>query len=108
MQNNRLKLIRIKVTLYFCFMGVFAFGYAQKTDAEQLRELYTTSLTDGDSYKWLRHLSLEIGPRLSGSFNAERAVRYTEKVLDSLNLDKVWLQPVMVPKWTRGIKEFAY
>src|SRR5690606_41708262 len=49
-----------------------------------------------------------LGPRLSGSFNAELAVNYTKKVLDSLNLDKVWLQPVMVPKWTRGVKEFAY
>jgi hypothetical protein len=25
-----------------------------------------------------------------------------------MGLDKVWLQPVMVPKWVRGIPEFAY
>src|SRR5699024_2396038 len=28
--------------------------------------------------------------------------------LKELGLDKVWLQPVMVPKWTRGFKEYAY
>ncbi|MBT8287583.1 MAG: M20/M25/M40 family metallo-hydrolase, partial [Bacteroidia bacterium] len=28
--------------------------------------------------------------------------------LDSIGLDKVWLQPVMVPKWVRGTPEFAY
>jgi hypothetical protein len=28
--------------------------------------------------------------------------------LDKLGLDKVWLQPVMVPKWVRGAKEYAF
>lgn len=49
-----------------------------------------------------------IGHRLSGSVGAERAVEYTKQELDQLNLDKVWLQSVMVPKWVRGIKEYAY
>lgn len=106
--NNNLKSIRKKITLYLCLIGCIGFGSAQVTDAQQLRSLYTTSLTNGYSYQWLGHLSKEIGPRLSGSFNAELAVNYTKKVLDSLNLDNVWLQPVMVPKWTRGVKEFAY
>src|SRR5690606_30105401 len=29
-------------------------------------------------------------------------------IMDSMGLDKVWLQPVKVPKWVRGIPEFAY
>ena len=66
------------------------------------------SLLNGKSYEWLDHLSNEIGSRLSGSFNAEQAVEYTKKELENLGLDKVWLQPVMVPKWTRGGREFAY
>src|SRR5690606_36823256 len=41
-------------------------------------------------------------------YNAEKAVEYTKSQLESLGLDKVWLQPVMVPKWVRGIKEYAY
>jgi hypothetical protein len=28
--------------------------------------------------------------------------------LEALGLDRVWLQPVMVPKWVRGTPEFAY
>ena len=39
---------------------------------------------------------------------AERAVEYTKAELEALGLDKVWLQPVMVPNWVRGTKEFAY
>lgn len=66
------------------------------------------ALLNGQAYQWLDHLSNNIGPRLSGSYNAERAVQYTKKELEDLGLDKVWLQSVMVPKWVRGAKEVAY
>ena len=79
-----------------------------QTDAETLRTIYTTSLTNGKSYEWLDHLSNQIGGRLSGSLNAEKAVQYTKEELEQLGLDKVWLQPVMVPKWVRGTKEYAF
>lgn len=84
------------------------FMWAQTSDAQQLQNIYEQSLTNGKSYDWLDYLSNQIGGRLSGSLNAERAVRYTKKELEALGLDKVWLQPVMVPKWTRGVKEYAY
>lgn len=79
-----------------------------QTDAEVIKKIFDTSLTNGMSYQWLDHLSNKIGGRLSGSLNAERAVEYTRRELDSLGLDRVWLQPVMVPKWVRGNPEFAY
>ncbi len=79
-----------------------------QTDAENIRKIYSNSLTNGKSYEWLDHLSNKIGARLSGSLGAERAVAYTKEELEKLGLDKVWLQPVMVPKWIRGLPEFAY
>jgi len=79
-----------------------------QTDAETIQQIYHTSLTNGKSYHWLDYLSNQIGGRLSGSLNAERAVEYTKSQLDSLGLDKVWLQPVMVPRWVRGAPEYAY
>jgi carboxypeptidase Q len=79
-----------------------------QSDEEILKTIYTTSLTNGNSYEWLDHLSNKIGGRLSGSKNAELAVQYTKSELKKLGLDKVWLQPVMVPKWERGEKEMAY
>ncbi|MDX1333989.1 MAG: peptidase M28 family protein, partial [Robiginitalea sp.] len=81
---------------------------AQQEDAEMLRKIYTASLTEGKAYDWLNHLSNQIGGRLSGSVQAQQAVDYTRKELEQLGLDKVWLQPVMVPKWVRGTAEFAY
>lgn len=66
------------------------------------------ALSNGKSYEWLDYLSNQIGGRLSGSLNAERAVAWTKEELEKLGLDKVSLQPVMVPKWVRGTPEFAF
>nr|WP_243735813.1 M20/M25/M40 family metallo-hydrolase [Christiangramia sabulilitoris] len=77
-------------------------------DSLNIRKIYDMSLLNGKSYEWLDHLSNDIGSRLSGSYGAEQAVKYTKAELEKLGLDKVWLQPVMVPKWTRGEREFAY
>ena len=82
--------------------------FAQSEDERQIKALYDAALTEGKSYAWLNYLSNQIGGRLSGSVQAEQAVAYTKAQLDSLGLDRVWLQPVMVPKWVRGTPEFAY
>ena len=82
-------------------------SFAQK-DAATVKTIYSQSLTNGKAYQWLDHLSNQIGGRLSGSTNAEKAVQYTKSELEKLGLDKVWLQEVMVPKWERGEKEAGY
>lgn len=95
-----------KHTIIALFLSALVFS--QKTDEAQLRNIYDAALLNGKSYEWLAHLSTQIGGRLSGSYNAERAVEYTKLELEALGLDRVWLQPVMVPKWIRGAKEYAY
>ncbi len=85
-----------------------AMGFSQTNDEKQIRAIYSSTLTEGKAYDWLNYLSNQIGGRLSGSIQAQQAVEYTKKQMDSLGLDKVWLQPVMVPKWVRGTPEFAY
>lgn len=88
---------------FLCSYGVYA-----QSDVDVLNSIYSKSLTEGQSYEWLSHLSNKIGSRLSGSLGAERGVEYTKNELEALGLDKVWLQPVMVPKWVRGLPEYAY
>ena len=75
---------------------------------EIISDIYSISLNDSKSYDWLEYLSKNIGPRLSGSLNAERSVKWTKKTLESIGLDSIWLQPVMVPKWVRGNFEYAF
>ncbi|MDH3323092.1 MAG: peptidase M28 family protein, partial [Flavobacteriaceae bacterium] len=97
----------MKSALLVIALLVNLLSYAQ-SDKEILKRIYDSSLSNGKSYAWLDHLSNEIGGRLSGSLNAEKGVAYTKQELEALGLDKVWLQPVMVPKWVRGEKEIAY
>ena len=87
---------------------LISFCTFSQTDEKVIRDIYTNSLTNGKSYEWLDYLSNQIGGRLSGSLNAERAVNWTKSEMELMGLDKVWLQPVMVPKWVRGAPEFAY
>ncbi len=72
-----------------------------------LRSIHDNALIGSPAYAQLRYLCKDIGPRLSGSDNAQKAVEYMQRVLDSMNLDSVYLQPVMVPHWERGEKEFC-
>ncbi|WP_339838269.1 M20/M25/M40 family metallo-hydrolase [uncultured Maribacter sp.] len=104
--NNSYKVkskLALLVVIFFTYLG-----FSQNTDKEQIKNLYDAALTQGKGYDWLNYLSNQIGGRLSGSIQAQQAVNYTKSQLDSLGLDKVWLQPVMVPKWVRGTPEFAY
>jgi hypothetical protein len=91
--------------IFTLFIGL---NTSAQTDSLTIKQIYQTSLTNGKSYEWLDYLSNKIGSRLSGSLNAEKAVEYTKIELEKLGLDKVWLQPVMVPRWVRGAPEYAY
>lgn len=84
------------------------FLFAQANDEQTIKAIYKSSLTNSKCYSWLDYLSNKIGARLSGSANAEKAVLYTKAQLETLGLDRVYLQEVIVPKWVRGEKETAY
>ena len=84
------------------------FSFAQNDDEVMLKKIYDFSLTNSKCYSWLDDLSNKVGQRLSGSEGAEKGVIYTKAELETLGLDRVFLQEVMVPKWVRGEKESAY
>jgi len=99
-------------TIGFFILLCSAFAKAQlvqtsQADSLMLKSIYDYSLTGSKSYEWLEYLSNNIGGRLSGSIQAQRAVEYTEKEMAKF-VSRTELQSVMVPKWTRGTPEFAY
>ncbi|TWT44066.1 Bacterial leucyl aminopeptidase precursor [Phycisphaerae bacterium RAS1] len=55
-----------------------------------------------DGYRKLAHLCDDIGPRLSGSENLEKAVAWTQEELRRDGLENVRAEKVMVPRWVRG------
>ena len=79
----------------------------EKIDSTHIKTLFNSVLKEGKSYEWLRDLTQNIGGRLSGSPEAAKAVVWGEKLMNTIGLDSVWLQPVIVPHWVRGEKEIA-
>ncbi|WP_233752820.1 M28 family peptidase [Flavilitoribacter nigricans] len=76
-------------------------------DAFYIRSIFDHALTSSNAYDWLYDLCKGIGARLSGSPQAAAAVNYTRQIMDTLQLDSVWLQPCEVPHWERGKQEIV-
>ena len=69
----------------------------------ELKQIQEAALTSDYAYKQTAYLSNNIGPRLSGSRQAARAVEYVADELRRLGLE-VRLEKLMVPHWVRGVE----
>lgn len=74
--------------------------YSEKTLTE-LRQLQQAALKSDYAWRQVAHLSNNIGPRLTGSAQAEKAVEYVAAELKALGLE-IRLEKVTVPHWVRG------
>jgi len=69
--------------------------------ASELKQLQDAALKSDYAWEQLAHLTNNIGPRPSGSAQANHAAQYVASELRKLGLD-VRLEKVMVPHWVRG------
>src|SRR5947207_10189047 len=67
----------------------------------ELKRLQHAALDSDHAYRQVAHLANNIGPRLSGSAQAAKAVEYVAGELKALGCE-VQLEKVMVPHWVRG------
>jgi carboxypeptidase Q len=67
----------------------------------EMKQLQQAALKSDYAYRQVGYLCNNIGPRLSGSPQAEQAVKYVAEELRKLGLE-VRLEKVMVPHWVRG------
>ena len=74
--------------------------YSAQTLAE-LKQLQQAALKSDYAYRQVAHLSNNIGPRLTGSAQAQKAVEYVAAELKALGLE-VQLEKVTVNHWVRG------
>ena len=92
----------------FC-AAAFSAGWAQNTNAEDpiiIRSIYDEALLHKEGYHWLDKLT-DIGGRLAGSAEADKAVALMGSIADSLGFETRY-QKVKVPHWVRGPKERAH
>src|SRR5947199_1300014 len=66
-----------------------------------LKRLQQAALNSDYAYRQVAHLANNIGPRLSGSAQAAKAVEYVASELKAIGCE-VQLEKVMVPHWVRG------
>lgn len=97
--------MKLKITLILSL--VFTASLLKAQDSLMLRKIYDEELVNGHAYSDLHYLCKNIGQRISGSANAQKAVEWGKKLMESYGFDHVFLQEVMVPHWVRGAKEQA-
>src|SRR5436853_2373540 len=66
-----------------------------------LKRLQQAALNSDYGYRQVAHLANNIGPRLTGSAQAAKAVEYVASELKAIGCE-VELEKVMVPHWVRG------
>ncbi|MFT3845551.1 MAG: hypothetical protein QM725_10890 [Lacibacter sp.] len=81
---------------------------AQTNDSAMFKRISDDVFTNSKAYQNLWFLCKIVGPRLSGSPQAEKAVKETFRMMKELGADTVYLQECMVPHWVRGAKENAF
>jgi len=86
------------------FLIVLLFNPLLAEDYEAVAQnILKKGLEDNGAYKILYELT-KIGPRLTGSPQAESAVQTMKKLMEDMGID-VRLEPVKVGRWLRGEKE---
>lgn len=79
--------------------------YSPRTLSD-LQKLQAATLDEDYALKQTAYMTYNIGPRLSGSPQAQRAVEWVADEMRKLGLE-VRLQKVMVPHWVRGVETGA-
>jgi hypothetical protein len=108
-QLNFTGIILLLTLLSFIFMSLALISHEEippRNTEEIATAMISTALSEQWGYNKLRELC-GIGPRLSGSENSFRAIEWAKNTMENLGLDRVELQPVMVPHWVRGDTEYA-
>lgn len=110
-----MKRMKTIVLLVFILLNLISIHAQVATPTPQLysahtigdmRQLMQTALASDYAYRQTAYLSNNIGPRLTGSPQAERAVQYVADEMRKLGLD-VRLQKLSVPHWVRGEEKAA-
>lgn len=87
-------------------IGALALGVrvspAGAAEASPVDRIVTGGLEDRFAFRWLERLCDEVGSRLPGSPGMAGAVAFSVETLREAGFDRVWAEPVTVPRWVRG------
>ncbi len=87
------------------FSCIFCNKLQAQSDQQTIEKIVNEVMMHSNAYSNLRQLCKDVGPRLSGSANAAKAIVYTREMLKAAGADTVYLQPCKVTWWERGKPE---
>jgi len=108
---------RPRISKSACGVSAFAVAFLlglPAAGADQPRSSYAEAgerirkagLMDERAFEFLSRITA-VGPRLTGSLEAARAVEVTQGMMAEMGLDNIHLEPVTVNRWVRGAREEA-
>jgi carboxypeptidase Q len=89
------------------FFSMVLCGHIDSTNESYLKtaqKIYRKGMTEPYAFELLKRIT-RVGPRLTGSPQAETAVQVTRQLMEDMGFDNVHLEPTEVPHWVRGEKE---
>lgn len=95
----------MKLKILFGFILIANIVFAQDKDSIQISNIYVNALNSSVGYNNLYYLCKNIGHRLCGSPEAQKAVEWGKSTMEKLGYDTVYLQKTMVKHWVRAKDE---
>ena len=92
-----------KIISFLCLLPILAVAQT-KDDSLFIKKISDDILQNGQAYEWLHQLTKNIGGRLAGSPQFNKAVKWSKQTFDKIGADKVYLQQCLVPHWVRNGK----
>ncbi len=96
--------MRILSAAILMLLSASVFGNESGLDAKAIKtaeSLRDQAMQGSQAYSIVESLTTEVGPRMAGTNNADRAIEWAQAKFKALGFDKVWLQPVTFPVWQR-------
>jgi hypothetical protein len=100
----RLKSFCLYVMSAICVMPIAAIADSTRISQDAIataQKLRDKAMDDTTAYDFVAGLTTEIGPRLAGGANDQRARDWVVAHFKALGFDKVWTEPATFPKWVR-------
>ncbi|MEY3397566.1 MAG: hypothetical protein RL220_160, partial [Bacteroidota bacterium] len=75
------------------FVPGICFGQTPSADSAMIASIFSEVLVNGECYENLRELCKDVGHRLAGSENADKAIAWGQDKLEGYGFDRVFLMP---------------
>jgi carboxypeptidase Q len=91
----------------FVLLFIPLIAQSQKDDSVFIKKISDEILTHGKAYTLLHYLTKNIGGRLAGSPQYNKAAQWGLQTMQQFGADTVFFQECLVPHWVRGKGDYA-